>query len=325
MNNSTSFCGIDVSNLTLDVCYLGRDCKPEQIQISNSQKGFELLLKKTGEQCHFVFEATGVYHLHLMFFLDRMGCKYSVVNPVKIKRFIQMKLDRNKSDVKDAKRIHQFAVETPLTASQMPDKESFECKAINNAIQAITDQITAFKNQIHSLDRLPIGAEIARETYQKIILNLQTEIKNLDKILNEKLKQWQPELVELVSSVVGIGKRATAELIIHTRGFDGMENYKQLISYCGLAPVENSSGTSVKGRSRICKQGGEKIRHILYMCAMNSIKNNPQCKTFYDRLVQNGKNKRVALIAVCNKLLKQIFGVVCSKTKYDKNYKKLTT
>ena len=150
----------------------------------------------------------------------------------------------------------------------------------------------------------------------------------MEEALAQKLSEWQPELVELVSSVTSIGKRATAELIVFTKGFENMENYRQLISYCGLSPMENTSGTSLKGRAKICKNGGGRIRHILYMCAMNraanrAIKNNPACKAVYDRLVDNGKNKRVALIAVCTKLLKQVFGVVNSKTLFDKNYEKI--
>lgn len=269
MNNLLAVCGIDISDLSLDLCFLNQDQKLEQIKVSNAQNGYEMMLKKAGKHCHFVFESTGVYHLNLMFFLHNAGCTYSVVNPVQIKRFIQMKLDRNKSDKKDAKRIYQFALETEVKTSQMPDEQFFECKTINNAIQTITEEITAFTNQIHSLKRVPVGTEIAMETYQKIILQLKAELKNLDKILLQKLQQWQPELVELVASVVGIGKRATAELIIFTRAFENMGTYKQLISYCGLAPIEFSSGSSIKGRTKICKQGGEKIRHILYMCAMN--------------------------------------------------------
>ena len=151
---------------------------------------------------------------------------------------------------------------------------------------------------------------------------MKEEQKKLDKELQAKLKEWQPELVALVSSVVGIGKRATTEIIIHTNGFENIDNYRQLISFLGLAPIENTSGTSIKGRTKICKQGGGKVRSIMYMCAMNAMKNNPACKELYDRLVAKGKHKIVALIAVCNKLLKQVFAVVQSNVAFDKNYTK---
>ena len=322
MSHSTRYCGIDVSAETIDISFQNLAGKFEHYQLSNKVKGFELLLQKTGTDFQFVFEATGVYHLNLMFFLHEKSLAYSVVNAVQIKRYIQMHLERNKSDRKDAKRICEYGIERHPVVSQMPDVQYFECRTLNNAILTITNEITAFTNQIHSLRKLPVGSDIAIKSYESIILNLEVELKKLDKVLQNKLVEWQPELVELVGSVVGIGKRATSEIIIHTKGFEGIDNYRQLISFCGLAPVETNSGTSIKKRPKICKQGGGKIRNILYMCAMNAIKNNPACKALYDRMVEKGKNKKVALIAVCNKLLKQIFAVVQSKVPYDKNYAK---
>ncbi len=101
-----------------------------------------------------------------------------------------------------------------------------------------------------------------------------------------------------------------------------MTNYRQLISYAGLSPREFSSGTSIRGRSKICRQGGKTLRNILYMCSLSAIKSNVVCKQLYERLVAKGKNKKPALIAVCNKLLKQVFAVVNSQTLFDNNYSK---
>ena len=96
-----------------------------------------------------------------------------------------------------------------------------------------------------------------------------------------------------------------------------MEIYKQLISYAGLSPREYYSGSSIRGRVKICKQGGKQLRNILYMCALNAKKTNSHCKALYDRLVDQGKNKKSAIIAVCNKLLKIVFGVVKNQTMYQ--------
>ena len=71
---------------------------------------------------------------------------------------------------------------------------------------------------------------------------------------------------------------------------------------------------------RICKQGGALLRHTLYMCALNAKETNTACKALFDRLVAKGKNKKLAVIAVANKLLKQVFGVVRTGTLFDRNY-----
>ena len=136
--------------------------------------------------------------------------------------------------------------------------------------------------------------------------------------------EWQPDLVKLVRSVVGIGKRATAILIVSTQGFKHTATYQQLISYAGLSPKEYSSGSSIRGKVRICKQRGSAMRHTLYMCALNAKETNGACKELFDRLVAKGKNKKLAVIAVANKLLKQVFGVVKTQTLFDRNfYKKI--
>ena len=121
---------------------------------------------------------------------------------------------------------------------------------------------------------------------------------------------------------MGIGKRATAILIVTTQGFKHTKNYRQLISYAGLSPKEYSSGSSIRGKVRICKQGGSLLRHTLYMCALNAKKTNGACKELFDRLVAKGKNKKLAIIAVANKLLKQVFGVVKNECLFDRNYYK---
>ncbi len=81
-----------------------------------------------------------------------------------------------------------------------------------------------------------------------------------------------------------------------------MKNYRQLISYAELSPGEYSSESSIKAKAKICKQGGKTLRNILYMCSLSAIKTNHGYKQLYERLVANGKNKKLALIVVCNKL-----------------------
>ena len=267
-------------------------------------------------------ESTGVYHMQFMFYLHENGCVYSVVNALQIRRYIQMHLERNKSDKKDAKRICEYGIERHPQPSEMPDSAYFECRTINNAIQDFTKEITRISNQIHALKRSGVAAQEVIKCYEKMVKKMRQEKEKLEVHLSEKLKVWQPELLSQVSSVKGIGRRAAAELIIYTKSFKGMENYKQLISYSGLSPVEYSSGSSIRGRTKICKQGGKQIRHILYMCALNAKQTNRACRELFDRLVAGGKNKKSAVIAVCNKLLKQVFGCVKNGTMYQDDYAK---
>jgi|TARA_R110002110_G_scaffold50369_2_gene149087 transposase len=91
-------------------------------------------------------------------------------------------------------------------------------------------------------------------------------------------------------------------------------------SFLGLAPNERSSGSSVRGRSRISKTGNLIVRNHLFLCSFTASVHNPQCNALCDRIVAKGKSKKLALITVCNKLIKQVHGISKLGLPYDKNY-----
>jgi len=313
-------CGIDVSHTKLDVCYQNNLGEMFYLQVGNNNQGFAKIMEHTGRGYHFVMEATGVYYIRLAFYLHSRGCVLSVVNAMAIKRYIQMHLERNKTDKKDAGWICRYAAEQKPPYWQMPDSAYFESKQLYNTIREYTEQIKRFNNQLHSLRLLPVPSKDTIKSLEKIIVQLEKEIKQLEQKLQLLLEQWQPDQLKNVSSVKGIGKRAAAMLIVFTQGFKHTQNHRQLISFAGLAPTQYSSGSSIQGKPRIYKRGGKNLRDVLYMCSMNAMKTNTACKALYDRLRANGKTGKQALVAVMNKLLKQVFAVVKNNSLYQPNY-----
>lgn len=313
-------CGIDVSNTKLDVCYQNNLGDMFHLQVGNNNAGYQKILEHTGTHYHFVMEATGVYYIRLAFYLHSRSCKLSVVNAIAVKRYIQMHLERNKTDKKDAGWICRYAIEQRPDCWQMPDSAYFESRQLYNTIREYTEQIKRFNNQLHSLRLLPVPSKDTIKSLEKIIVCLEKEIKQLEQKLQLLLEQWQPEQLKNISSIKGIGKRAAAMLIVFTQGFKYTKSHRQLISFAGLAPTQYSSGSSIQGKPRIYKRGGKNLRDVLYMCSMNAMKTNTACKALYERLRANGKTGKQALIAVCNKLLKQVFAVVKNNTLYQPNY-----
>jgi len=313
-------CGIDVSHTKLDVCYQNNLGELFHLQVGNNNAGYQKIIEHTGTNYHFVMEATGVYYIRLAFYLDKLGCPISVVNAIAIKRYIQMHLERNKTDKKDAGWICRYAIEQRPDYWQIPDSAYFESKQLYNTIRGYTEQIKRFNNQLHSLRLLPVPSKDTIKSLEKTILTMEKGIKHLEQKLQLLLQTWQPEQLKNVSSVKGIGKRAAAMLIVFTQGFKHTKNHRQLISFAGLAPVQYSSGSSIQGKPRIYKRGGKNLRDVLYMCSMNAMKTDTACKALYERLRANGKTGKQALIAVCNKLLKQVFAVVKNNSLYQPNY-----
>jgi transposase len=313
-------CGIDVSHTTLDVCYQNNLGELFHLKVGNNNSGFAKIMEHTGAGYHFVMEATGVYYIRLAFYLHQHSCSLSVVNAIAIKRYIQMHLERNKSDKKDAAWICRYGIEQRPSYWEMPDSAYFESRQLYNTIREYAEQIKRFNNQLHSLRLLPVPSKDTIKSLEKMIVYMEKEIQLLELKLESLLEQWQPAQLKNVSSIKGIGKRATAMLIVFTQGFKYTKNHRQLISFAGLSPTEYSSGSSIQGKPRIYKRGGKNLRDVLYMCSMNAIKTNTACKALYERLRANGKSGKQALIAVCNKLLKQVFAVVKNNTLYQPNY-----
>jgi transposase len=105
---------------------------------------------------------------------------------------------------------------------------------------------------------------------------------------------------------------------------DGLEKFKharELVAFIGLAPKETQSGSSIKGKPRLCKTGHARLRKALYMPALVSIRYNTLMFAFYQRLKQKGKNGKVIVCTVMRKLVHLIFGVLKLGQMFDPNYK----
>lgn len=314
-------CGIDVSKQTLDIYYNDNSGKEYYLRLSNDQSGHQHLVGLLGIGRTYVMESSGPYYLRLAFLLKKKGADVRVENPTVIKRFIQMQLERNKSDRKDAKWIYRFGQSCEAAEWKMPSSQQLECSEILSAIDLYKRQITMIGNQLESLEQVPCREKTVINSLVQMKSKLANEVKRLELRIGEILKQWQGEQLKNLGTVPGLGKRAVALLIVFTDGFRKIQNHRQLIALCGLAPREHTSGTSVRRKRGICKMGNGYLRNVLYMCSMSAIKHNKACKDLYDRLRAKGKRGKVALIAVCNKLLKQAFAIATRGTQYQADYK----
>ena len=108
-----------------------------------------------------------------------------------------------------------------------------------------------------------------------------------------------------------------AGLVGNIKKFDSS---RSLISWIGLTPRNAQSGTSIHKNGSISRMGCTRLRGQFYMCAVVAIKYNPDCRAFYDRLKESGKPSKVALIAVANKLLRQLYAVLTKKEAYVPNF-----
>ncbi len=174
---------------------------------------------------------------------------------------------------------------------------------------------------MHGEETLGIPSPFVYRSLKRDLKHLKKEIKAIEGRLLELVKGDQQEQLTLLKSIPGMGEKTAWFLIVSTEGFSKFERAGQLCSYVGITPTIRESGSSVRGRSRISKVGNKKLRNLLFLCAFSASKYNKAYKEIYHRIVAKGKSKKLALIAVANKLLKQAFTIAKSGRPYDEDYR----
>jgi len=321
MTKDIKYFGIDISKDVFDVC----DNSFNYYQFKNSISGFKKLVKLLDSNSVCVMEATGYYHSRLAYFLLEKGLGVCVVNPLKIKRYIQMDLSKIKTDKSDSKMIQLYGKDRQPKLWTGQSKTQQESLQLSRMLSVYTKQKTQLKNKIHGEEVLGTPSKVVLSSIKRSLKQLKKEMDVLEKALDKNVKKEYQDSLTLLKSIPGIGDKTALMLLVFTDGFQRFESSKELCSYAGITPIIRQSGSSVKGRPRISKMGNPKLRNLLFMCSFNACKYNRACKAIFDRIVAKGKSKKLALIAVCNKLLKQAFSIVKNGVPYNEDYRSTLT
>lgn len=312
--------GIDVAKQRIEVALLV-DAKLRNRSFKNTPDGFESLalwLRKWGvERVAACLEATGNYGEDVALYLHEAGHMVSVVNPARIKGFAQSELIRTKTDKIDAGVIARFCLAMNPELWIPPSLEVRALRALSRRVDSLIGMLTQEKNRLGS-------------AHESILPLIKGHMDYLDAEI-EKVRDEIADLIdadpalrhkkELLASIPGIGKATIPVILAEMDKFERFKHVRELVAFIGLAPRETLSGSSIKGKPRLCKTGNARLRKALYMPALVSIKYNPLMIAFYDRLKEKGKNGKVIVCAVMRKLVHLIFGILKSGKKYDPNYK----
>ncbi len=314
--------GIDTSKDFFDATAIEGDSVIFQKKFSNNVKGFNLFLKAIENyQVDLIcIEATGPYHLRFALFLNEHNFNVSVINPLVIKRYAQMKMSRAKTDKKDAYLIVFYAKEQKPELWKAPSEASLEIRQLDTHLELLMKHKRALANQLHAFKSRGAVVKGLEKQMEEPINQLNQDIKKIERKIKVLVQSSYQKMANQLQSIPGIGEKSAYMMIVSTNGFSTFDNYKQVISFFGLAPRHYQSGTSVKGKTRICKMGMSRVRKILYMAGVTAIKCNKTCKGLYERLRAKGKSHNLAIIAVVNKLIKQSFAIAKNNTYYQNDY-----
>ena len=332
MKNYLFYVGIDISKSKLDVVILQKDTSlvSNHFIVENNVKGIKVILKNLIKQkidlttVLFCCENTGVYTFVLSSCLSENNLDYWVVPAIEIKR--SKGISRGKNDKSDAKDIALYSIRNidKLKLSTLPEKVIQQLKLLNTEREKVMKSYKLFEATKENIDFMP------KEVYKSIAaINNKTV-----KFLKATLKSIEKEMIELISnnidlknqfelmkSIPGIGDKTAIYMLIATRGFSAFDNARKFACYSGTAPFEYSSGSSIKGRTKVNHMADKKMKSILQMCALVAVKNDPQLKEYYERKKGEGKNAMLVLNNIKCKIIGRVFSVIKRQTPYVNTYK----
>lgn len=327
MKTYKQFYGVDVSKRTVDIAYKGGDINVHK-KFTNDAQGMEQLTQwlldnqASPEDTLFCMEATGLYCFTLTHFLCSKSIDVWVEHSTAIKKATAM--PRGKNDKVDAERIALYATKN-LDRLRL-------WKPVDTTLNKIKHLAILRERLVDSVKRLTVPIKEFEDVGNIEMAKLLTKsIKKTLQALNDDISRVESQIIEIIdrddnlkqlykiiTSVVGIGFVTAINLMIYTQGFDIMSDSRKLACYCGVAPFEYSSGTSIKKKTKVHSMANKKLKCYLHMASLTAIKFDPGLKIYYERKVAEGKNKMSVLNAVKNKLLARVVSCVNNKKMYIK-------
>lgn len=323
------FVGIDLSKNTFDAALL-HESKPgclQHQQFTNNFRGFQAMIRwihslydVSLSEILFCAEHMGLYALHMSMFMNEKHANFWLEGPLQIK--LSSGLKRGKSDKADAQIIarycHTHQHESKLY--KMPGKTILTLKQLLSFRERLIKSQTALKCTSQEIGKLHADQTglICKES--------NSLIKTLDKkieIIEEKMHQLVEEdeelkkQFELVKSVHGVGKQTALFILVYTNGFTAFDDWRKFACYCGIAPFPYGSGTSIKGKTRVSHLANKKLKALLTMCALNTIKKDNEFKRYYDRRIASGKSAMSTINIIRNKIVSRIFAAIKRGTPYQ--------
>ncbi|WWX24697.1 IS110 family transposase [Candidatus Dehalogenimonas loeffleri] len=290
-----SFVGIDISKATIDVAVHENK---EHWTFTNDENGIKKLanLMRKVSPSLIVMESTGSYEVAATYELSARGFSVAVVNPRHIRDFARSTGLLAKTDGLDARVIARFAATIKPSPRILPDEDTQKLAAIMARRRQVVAMLTAEKN------RLGQANHTVKERIKQHISWLEQELDDINKesgSMIESNTEWK-EKSDIMQSVPGVGPNLSLTLLSDMPELGNL-NRKEIAALCGLAPFNRDSGQR-RGQRSIWG-GRSSVRAAIYMAAFSAVRWNPLLREFYQRLVDSGKRRKVALVACMRKLL----------------------
>lgn len=287
------YIGIDVSKDQLDLFSIAQDrvwC------IANERDAIRALLRMLPPDALVVFEATSVYDKQLRRVLARAGRPFARINPRQAREFARATGLLAKTDRVDARMLAWFGARLAPTPTREPSPERQKLAELLQRRNQLVETRKQEKTRLKQVDPGPVRRDIKSliEVLSRRIAAFERAIKNLIKTSVEL-----DHLDHTLQTAPGVGPFTAATLIAEMPELGNLDR-RAIALLAGLAPLADDSGKR-KGYRKI-RGGRPRIRRALYLAAL-AAKRAPAFKPAYDRLRENGKQPKTAIIAIARKLI----------------------
>jgi transposase len=328
------FVGIDVSKQTIDVAFImqkdQQKTQPSWKVFGNNERGLYEMKRwlqsnhvPFNEDTLFVIENTGLYHRLLVKFCNKHQLALCIENGAQVKW--SLGIARGKSDKVDSRRLAVYAV-------RFADRLK-PASVLHEGIQAIKDLITLRNRHIVQMSSLRTHLkELKATTEPRAVKELEKIHAPLFKAMKAVVKKTEAAIIKkieaneltkqqykLLLSIPCIGPVTASYLIACTNAFTTCSSGKQLACYCGVVPFEFQSGISIKGKHHVHKMANKNLKALLHLCALSSIKYVDELRNYFNRKVEEGKNKMSIINAIRNKLVLRAFSVIKNNRPFVEN------
>lgn len=319
--------GADLSKKTVD---FASHSLQQHLKTENTVLGFKKLIEWIKgqnidvSQVMMVMEHTGLYSYQLEQFLHRHQIRFTKVSALAIKR--SMGLVRGKSDKQDAFRIAKYGFERAdqLAPMQLPAKSLRRLQLLHSTRQRLVKIragiATIVKEYQQTCGLKKSDSLIAGQL--KVINQLSQQVQKInaemEAIIAEE-KSLHSNFI-LLQSIKGVGKVLALAMLIKTGNFTRFTKARKFACYCGTAPFENTSGTSIRGKTRVSHLADKSMKTLLDLAAKSAIQHDKELQQYFLKRTQIGKSKMSTINVVRNKLLYRMFAVIKRQTPFVENY-----
>lgn len=329
--NELYWVGVDVSKRHFDAAYVlpgerfaqERLCKVPVAVFERNREGVALFLAWLAEQgvavnrARAVMEATGPYSVELCEWMREQCADLApaIVNPAHTSAFIKSLGVRNKTDRLDARALAFYGAERQPAAYEPLTPAHQQLRELSRYRDALMGEKVAESNRSEQ------GAQskVVRKLQERREEQRRRDIAKIQKEM-ERLIERTPELkrdFDLLNTIPGVAFVTASVVLAELGDLRRFARARQAASFVGLSPRQRQSGTSINGKTRMCKCGNSRVRHALYLAAMTAAREGSPMRGTYLNLLQNGRSRMAALGVIMRKLLVLMRAILIAETAFD--------